>query len=103
MILLFCCLSRYYNNSTVVFWQTIGAPSSRYDRLLLGEHIGKDIFSPLSELESLVSIQDQRLYERLGLLATRLPDKARHGFLDIFAESSRLYLRNCSSTSKYAG
>jgi len=26
-----------------------------------------------------------------------------HGFLYIFAESSRLYLRNCSSTSKYAG
>jgi DNA invertase Pin-like site-specific DNA recombinase len=26
-------------------------------------------------------------------------DKARHGFLYIFAESSRLYLRNCSSTS----
>src|SRR5215510_4507600 len=31
------------------------------------------------------------------------PLKARHGFLYIFAESSRLYLRNCSSTSKYAG
>ena len=29
--------------------------------------------------------------------------KARHGFLYIFAESSRLYLRNCSSTSKYEG
>jgi hypothetical protein len=29
--------------------------------------------------------------------------KARHGFLYIFAESSRLYLRNCSLTSKYAG
>jgi hypothetical protein len=27
-------------------------------------------------------------------------DKARHGFLYIFAESSRLYLRNCSSISK---
>jgi hypothetical protein len=26
--------------------------------------------------------------------------KARHGFLYIFAESSRLYLRNCSLTSK---
>ena len=30
-------------------------------------------------------------------------NKARHGFLYIFAESSRLYLRNCSSTSKYEG
>jgi hypothetical protein len=30
-------------------------------------------------------------------------DKARHGFLYIFAASSRLCLRNCSSTSKYAG
>lgn len=29
--------------------------------------------------------------------------KARHGFLYIFAESSRLYLRNCRSTSKYVG
>jgi hypothetical protein len=36
-------------------------------------------------------------------LPETLPYKARHGFLYIFAESSRLYLRNCSSTSKYAG
>ena len=36
--------------------------------------MGKDIFRPLSELESLVGIQDQRLDERLGLLATRFPD-----------------------------
>ena len=49
-------------------------PSSRYDRLLLGEHMGKDIFSPLAELEALVGIQDQRLDECLSLLATRFPD-----------------------------
>lgn len=61
-------------SSTVVFWPAIGALSSRYERLLLGEQRGKDIFSPLSELESVVGIQDQRLYERLGLLATRFPD-----------------------------
>ena len=36
--------------------------------------MGKDIFRPLSELESVVGLEDQRLYERLGLLATRFPD-----------------------------
>ena len=60
--------------SVVVFWLMAGQPSCRYDRLLLGEHLGKDIFSPLSELESFVGIQDQRLYECLRLLATRFPD-----------------------------
>src|SRR5215510_9423214 len=29
--------------------------------------------------------------------------KVRRGFLYVFAESSRLYLRHCSSISKYAG
>ena len=48
--------------------------TSRHDRLLLGEQMGKDIFRPLSELESAVGKHDQRLYERLGLLATRFPD-----------------------------
>ena len=48
--------------------------TSRYAHLLLGEQMGKDIFRPLSELESVVGIEDQRLYERLGLLATRFPD-----------------------------
>ena len=48
--------------------------TSRHDCLLLGESMGKDIFRPLSELESVVGIEDQRLYERLGLLATRFPD-----------------------------
>jgi len=57
-----------------VFWRTIGAPSPRYGRPLLGEHMGKEIFRPRSELESLVGIEDQRLDERLGLLATRFPD-----------------------------
>ena len=69
--------SAYYGlqeNSTVVFWLARDERSSRHDRLLLGEHMGKNIFSPLSELESLVGIQDQRLDERLGLLATRFPD-----------------------------
>ena len=61
-------------DSTVVFWRTIGTPSPRSGRLLLGEHMGKDIFRPLSELESLVGIQDQRLNEGPGLLATRFPD-----------------------------
>jgi len=37
------------------------------------------------------------------VLHRRLGGKARHGFLYICAESSRLYLRNCSSTSEYAG
>ena len=64
----------YFLYSTVVFWGTIGAPSPRYGRLLLGEHMGKDICRSLSELESLVGIQDQRLDERLGLLATCFPD-----------------------------
>ena len=49
-------------------------PLWRHDRLLLGEHMRKKIFCPLPELKSLVGIQDQRLYERLGLLATRFPD-----------------------------
>jgi hypothetical protein len=48
--------------------------SSRHDCLLLGEHIGKDVFRPLPELESLMRIQDQRLNEGLGLLTTRFPD-----------------------------
>ncbi len=60
--------------STVVFWRTIGTSSSRYAHLLLREHMGKNLFRLLSELESLVGIQDQRLDERLGLLATRFPD-----------------------------
>ena len=30
--------------------------SSRHDRLLLGEHIGKDVFRPLPELESFMRI-----------------------------------------------
>jgi hypothetical protein len=60
--------------STVVFWPTIDAPSSRYDRLLLGKQRGKEIFRPLPELELLVGIQDQRLHECLRLLATRFPD-----------------------------
>ena len=68
-------MNRYpITTSVVVFWLMAGQLSCRYDRLLLGEHIGKDIFSPLSELESLVGIQDQRLYECLRLLATRFPD-----------------------------
>lgn len=44
-----------------MFWRTISAPSPRYGRLLLGEHMGKEIFRPLSELESLVGIEDQRI------------------------------------------
>jgi len=48
--------------------------TSRYARLVLGEYMGQDIFRPLSELESVVGREDQRLYERLGLLATRFPD-----------------------------
>src|SRR5215468_3110207 len=43
----------------------------------------------------------EQIRTRLALDMWR--DKARHGFLYIFAESSRLCLRNCSSTSKYAG
>ena len=57
-----------------MFWPVRDECSSRHDRLLLGEQIAKDILSPLPELEALVGIQDQRLYERLGLLATRFPD-----------------------------
>jgi hypothetical protein len=44
------------------------------DRLLLGKHIGKDIFRSLPELEALVGIQDQGLDECLRLLATRFPN-----------------------------
>ena len=44
------------------------------DRLLLGKHIGKDIFRSLPELEALVGIQDQRLDKGLRLLATCFPD-----------------------------
>jgi hypothetical protein len=39
-----------------------------------GEHTGEEIFRPLSQLESLVGIEDQRLDERLGLVVTRLRD-----------------------------
>ena len=60
--------------STVVFWRTIDDPSSRHDRLLLGKQRGKESFCPLSELELLVGIQDQRLHKCLRLLATRFPD-----------------------------
>ena len=49
-------------------------PLWRHDRLLLGEHMRKNIFCPLPELKSLVGIQDQRLNEGPGLLATRFPD-----------------------------
>jgi hypothetical protein len=48
--------------------------SSRQDRLLLGEQIGKDIVRALSELEAFMGIQDQRLHECLGLLTTRFPN-----------------------------
>jgi hypothetical protein len=48
--------------------------SSRQDRLLLGEQIGKDIVRALSDLEAFMSIQDQRLHECLGLLTTRFPN-----------------------------
>ena len=61
-------------NSTVVFWLRIGTTSSCHERRLLGEQSGKDIGCPLPELESLMSIQDQRLNEGLRLLATRFPD-----------------------------
>ncbi len=61
-------------NSIVVFWLMAGKPSCRHERLLLGEQRGEDIFCPLPELEALVGIQDQRLNECLGLLATRFPD-----------------------------
>jgi hypothetical protein len=49
-------------------------PLSCDDQLLLGKHIGKDIFHPLPELEALVSIQNQGLHECLGLLTTRFPN-----------------------------
>ena len=48
--------------------------SSRQDRLLLGEQIGKEIVRPLSELEAFMGIQDPRLHEGLGLLTTRFPN-----------------------------
>ena len=60
--------------SLVVFWLTRGTPSSGEGRLLLGKQRGKESFHALPELEALMRIQDQRLYERLGLLATRFPD-----------------------------
>ena len=43
-------------------------------RLLLGKQRGKEICHALPELEALMRIQDQRLYERLGWLAARFPD-----------------------------
>jgi len=49
-------------------------PLSCDDRLLLGKHIGKDIFRSLPKLEALVGIQDQGLDECLRLLATRFPN-----------------------------
>src|SRR5947208_16928894 len=39
-------------DSEVVFWRVPTELTSRHDRLLLGEQMGKDIFSSLSELES---------------------------------------------------
>jgi hypothetical protein len=62
------------SDSTVVFWPTIDASLSRHDRLLLGKQRGKERFRPLSELELLMGIQDQRLHECWRLLATRFPD-----------------------------
>ena len=61
-------------NPTVVFWPTIDAPSSRYGCLLFGKQRGKESFRSLPELKPLVGIQDQRLYESLGLLAACFPD-----------------------------
>jgi len=52
----------------------IGTISSRHDCRLLGEQSSADISSPLPELESFVSLQEQRLNEGLSLLATRFPD-----------------------------
>src|SRR6267378_1137422 len=60
--------------SAVVFWWVPNELVSRHDRLLLGKHIGKEIFRFLPELESFVHIQDQRLHECLGLLTTRFPN-----------------------------
>ena len=60
--------------SAVVFWRVPSELTSRHDCLLLGKHIGKEIFRFLPELESFVHIQDQRLHECLGLLTTRFPN-----------------------------
>jgi len=43
-------------DSTVVFWPTIDAPSSRYGCLLLGKQRGKESFRSLPELKPLVGI-----------------------------------------------
>jgi hypothetical protein len=51
-----------------------GKPSFPDEHLLLGKHMGKDVFCPLPELEALVDMQEQRWYECLRLLATRFPD-----------------------------
>src|SRR5215217_6194047 len=61
-------------SSAVVFWRVPSELTSRHDCLLLGKHIGKEIFRFLPELESFVHIQDQRLHKRLGLLTTRFPN-----------------------------
>ena len=60
--------------SAVVFWRVPSELTSRHDCLLLGKHIGKEIFRFLPELELFVHIQDQRLHKRLGLLTTRFPN-----------------------------
>ena len=60
--------------SDVVFWRVPSELTSRQARLLLGKQIAKEIFYSLPELESFVRIQDQRLYECLGLLTTRFPN-----------------------------
>ena len=44
----------------------------------------------------------KRALAAVEILLPRLNQQS-HGFLYICAESSRLYLRNCSLTSKYAG
>ena len=49
----------------------------------------------------LIAAADAEIHAALVSLVRKY--KARHGFLYIFAESSRLYLRNCRSTSKYVG
>jgi hypothetical protein len=51
-----------------------GKPSFPDEHLLLGKHMGKDVFCPLPELEALLDMQEQRWYECLRLLATRFPD-----------------------------